>query len=705
MGHNHSHGHDHDHAHTKAGAHKHAAHSAPLDEGVTTQLHVSDAACCSHHEVKIERWIVVYLVGGVLVFTTTLSKLLGLLPDSIAEIPAAIGALLLGAPLFMAAVKELSRGRPTNSTLAALAIIAALAIGEYQTAGFLAFILLVADQIVRRTAWGAQRAIEQLIKLTPDTARLVENGQERDVLASEVAVGQVVRVRPGENLPVDGVVISGRSTLNQASLTGESAPAEAETGGAVYAGTTNLTGVLDVRVTSVGSDTTIGKVSQLIREAESQKTPRQMLIEQVAAYFVPVAITVAGLVLFFTRDVETAITVLVVVCPSALLLASPTAMVASFAAAARLGILIKQTSTLEAASHIDTVVLDKTGTLTTGVFAVSRLAPATGVDGAELLLAAATGERQSNHPLARSIVLTAEQARVAPEEVTHYEEVHGRGVKARTASGEILVGRANWLREIAPQIAGELARVEEKIDGMTGVHVMRAGRYLGAVGLEDKLRPNARGVVERLRELGARSVAIFTGDRAAVAHRVAASVGIEHVEAECLPEEKHERLSAMVAQGRRVLMVGDGINDGPCLATADVGVAMGLSGSDIAANSAGVALMNDDLSRVPFLIELARRTRAVIAQNIVASIVIALIGLGLAASGHLLVWMAALYHFVGDVFVIGNSFRLIRFGEEFADVEQRSGTPQAGAVGGRLGAAKPAPVAPPASLRPARATA
>lgn len=631
-----------------------------------------DALCCSHHEVKIERWILVYLVGGVLVLTTVLSDWFGWIRPDLAQIPAAIGAVMLGAPLVWAAAKELMRGRPTNSTLAALAIIAAMAIGEYTTAGFLAFVLLIADQVVRRTAWGAQRAIEQLVRLTPDTARIVVGGAEREVSMREVEVGMVVRVRPGENLPVDGVVTGGRSTINQASLTGEAAPVEVEKDAPVYAGTTNLTGVIELRVTSVGEDTTIGKVSQLIREAESHRTPRQLLIEQVAAYFVPVAITVAGLVLFFTQNVETAITVLVVVCPSALLLSSPMAMVAAFAAAARLGIMIKQTNYLEAAANIDTVALDKTGTLTTGVFAVSKLAPAAGVDGAELLLAAAEGEQQSNHPLARSIVQTAHQARIHPEKPLQYEEVHGRGVRAKTAHGEVRVGRANWLIELAPEIRPEVAAVEERIEGMTGVHVMRDGRYLGAVGLEDKLRPNAKAVVERLRELGARRVAIFTGDRLAVARRVGAVVGVDLIEAECLPEEKHERLAHMVGQGHRVLMVGDGINDGPCLATADVGVAMGLSGSDIATNSAGVALMNDDLSRVPFLIELARRTRGVIVQNIAASIVIAAIGLVLAATGSLAVWLAAFYHFVGDVFVIGNSFRLIRYGEEFADAEHRA---------------------------------
>ncbi len=626
-------------------------------------------------EHQIERWILVYLMGGVLILATTLTRTLGWASHDVAMIPAAIGALLLGTPLFIEAVRELWTGKPTNATLAALAIIAAMATGNYETAGFLAFILLIADQVVRRTAWGAQRAIEQLVRLTPKKARLIEDGAEREVGIESVEVDMLVRVRPGENLPVDGVVVSGESTLNQASLTGESVPVEVQVDSPVYAGTSNLTGTLDVRVTGVGAESTIGKVTQLIGEAESSRTPRQLLIEQVAAYFVPVAITVAGLVWYFhsqsadevvaAKATITAITVLVVLCPSALLLSSPTAMVAAFAAAARLGIMIKQTQYLEAASHIDTVILDKTGTLTTGVFAVSRLSPAEGVEGADLLQGAADAEQQSNHPLARSIMRTAEDARLQPAAVESFEESHGRGVRAKTTHGEVLAGRAAWLQEINPNIASQVTLVEEKLEGMTGVHVMRDGKYLGAVGLADSLRPNAKGVVQRLRDLGVQRVVILTGDRLEVAKRIGKTVGVDVVEAECLPEEKHEIVREMVDQGRRVLMVGDGINDGPSLAVADVGVAMGLSGSDIATNSAGVALVNDDLSRIPFLIELARKTRVAVGQNLVASTVIAGIGLSLAATGSLGLVFAAFYHVVGDVFVIGNSFRLIRFGEAF----------------------------------------
>lgn len=638
---------------------------------------------CSHGDTS-ERSLVLYFIGGILLIATRAADWMGVTDPLIAQIPAVIAAGLLSFSLLVQAWKEIRRGAASSSTLAAIAIIAAIAATKYETAGWLAFILLVADAVLNRTAFGARRAIEDLIALTPDTARIVVDGVAQDVRLGEVKVGDIVRVRPGENLPVDGLVMTGRTMINQASLTGEAAPVEVEEGDEVYAGTTNLTGALDMRATLVGGDTTIGKVSQLIREAEEIRSPRQALIEQVARFFVPVALSIGGVVWFVmsqnpeTRDdaTLTAITVLIVCCPAALLLSSPSATVAAFASAARLGVLIKEVHYLEAAASIDAVVMDKTGTITTGRFEVSRLVPAEGVEGAELLQAAANGEQHSNHPLAQSILRTAHQAKIEPDGTNDYEEIHGRGVRARTGMGELCVGRATWLREIAPGTTDDIAAVEQKIEGITGVHVMRDGKYLGAVGLEDKVKPGTTSVISHLRDLGVRTIAIFTGDRLGVARRVGQAVGVDAIEAECLPEEKHEQIKQMVAQGYRTMMVGDGINDGPSLAAADVGVAMGLSGSDIATNSAGIALMTDDLNRIPFLMELARKTRVIIAQNIAASIVIVLIGLVMASTGMLEVWEAGLYHFAGEIFVFANSFRLFRFGENFTESEEAAKTAQ-----------------------------
>lgn len=652
----------------------HAVHDLP-----PAQRHSEGA----EHERQIEKWIVAYLVGGLLVFVSSIAKGLHITSAEIATMPAFVGAILLWLGLLRFAIEELRKGIPASSCLAALAVLGAIAIEKYEIAGYVAFFLLLFDLGLRRTAWGAKRAIEELVGLTPNIARVVRDSQEHEVDLSEIRIGDVVRVRAGENLPVDGTIISGESTINQASLTGEALPVEVEPGSDVYAGTTNLTGNLDLRTTSVGGDTTIGKVASLIREAESARTPRQLLIELVARYFVPVALVVAALVWWFTKDIETAITVLVVSAPVGLLIASPTAMMAAFAAAARLGIMIKQTNYLESAAEIDTLVFDKTGTLTTGVFAVSRLAPAEGIDGADLLRAAANAEQHSNHPLARSIMETARQARIKTESDGRHEEVHGKGVRAQTSEGEILAGRASWLLEVSPQMKAQVQTVETHIEGMTGVHVMRDGTYLGAVGLEDKLRYNAKHVMERTRDLGARSIVLLTGDRFAVAKRVGITVGVDQIFAERLPEEKHELILEMARKGNHILMVGDGINDGPSLAAADVGVAMGLSGSDIATNSAGIALMTDDIGRIPFLVQLARKTRTIIAQNIVGSVLIALVGLLLAATGNITLLVAAFYYPAGAIYVIANSFRLVRFAEDFSATETPHPTSQAARTAAR----------------------
>jgi heavy metal translocating P-type ATPase len=639
--------------------------------------------CCGHLDAEqTERNILLYLAGAVLLIAAFVGRTIfpSVIDERVVSALAFVAAIGLGGVMIWSAWKELTKGRASTASLASLAIIASIAIGEYETAGWLALILLVADQFLRRTSISAQRVIADLVSLTPDVARVVRDGQEMEVRLADVRMGDVVRVRPGENLSVDGVIISGRTTLDQASLTGEAAPHEATINDDVYAGTTNLTGIIDLRVTKLGSETTIGKVTELIAAAERTKTARQLLIEQVASFYVPVAISLAFLAWFLTNDITRAINVLIVACPGALLLASPTAMVAAFAAAARLGVMIKQPTYLESAADVDTVVFDKTGTLTTGKFSVSRLAPNAGVDAGELLATAAAAEQHSNHPLAKSIMTTAGAARVSVPSSTDYEEIHGRGVKARVQEATLFVGRATWLIEMFPQLKGDVDAVAGKIEGMTGVHVARqrdgqGPQYLGVVGLEDKVRPNVKAVMDKLREIGVKKLGILTGDRLSVAERVGRTVGVDSVEAECLPEDKHAELKGLAAANRKTLMVGDGINDGAALAEADVGVAMRLSGSDIAANSAGVALMNDDLSRIPFLLELGRRNRAVITQNIVIAVVVALVGLALATTGNLDTVGALFFHFVGDVLVIANSFRLFRFGEAYSLATEQTDAP------------------------------
>ena len=644
----------------------------------TAPLNAPELSSESEAEAKIERRFVIFLGAAIALACSVVGDWLNLVGEQVAAVPAGLAALVLGFFLLTPAWREISRGEFGSRCLVVIAVGGALALERYIEAGLLAFILNISNEVVERTASGARRAIEALVGLTPDTARVVdEDGEEREVQITDVTLGQIVRVRPGENLPVDGRIVKGQTEINQASLTGEAIPVSVQSGSDVYAGTTNLSGVIELEVTQVGEDTTIGKVTQRIREAESTKTQRQQIIEQVARFFVPIAIGVAFIVFMLSANnpqtqedaFASALAVLVVAVPAALLLASPTAMVAAFGAAARLGILVKSTAFLEAAASVNTIIMDKTGTITTGTFEVTKLVPAEGVQGADLLKAAATAERNSNHPLAQSIVRTADKARVPVETPSEFQELHGKGVRATTQDGELHVGRSSWLKELKPAEADAIETVESKIEGISGVHVMRDGRYMGVVGLEDRVRTNTKGVLQRLRELGARHIAIFTGDRLGVAKRVGVSVGVDAIEAECLPEEKYELVRDLVDRGYRVMMVGDGINDGPSLAEADVGVAMGLSGSDIAANSAGVALMNDDLSRIPFFIELARKTKSIILQNIIASILFVIGGLIIASTGFLNLTFAGVYQILPVLFVMFNSFRLFRFGESFAAIE------------------------------------
>jgi heavy metal translocating P-type ATPase len=655
--------------------------SARRDEMEPSTLEAPELDAQSQQEAKIEWKIVVFLIGAIVLACSVTADLTNMVSEEVAAVPAGLAALLLGGFLLPPAWREIKRGEFGSRCLVVIAVGGALALERYFEAGLLAFILNISNEIVERTASGARRAIEALVGLTPDTARVVdEDGQEKEVQITDVTLGQVVRVRPGENLPVDGRIVKGQSEINQASLTGEAIPVSVQTGSEVYAGTTNLSGIIELEVTQVGEDTTIGKVTQLIREAESTKTQRQQIIEQVARFFVPIAIGVAFIVFMLSANNQqtqqdafaSALAVLVVAVPAALLLASPTAMVAAFGAAARLGILVKSTGFLEAAASVNTIIMDKTGTITTGTFEVTKLVPAEGVQGADLLKAAATAERNSNHPLAQSIVRTADKARVPLETPSEFQELHGKGVRALTTLGELHVGRSSWLKELKPGQAKDIEAIEAKIEGISGVHVMRDGRYMGVVGLEDRVRKNTKNVLQRLRELGARHIAIFTGDRLSVAKRVGVAVGVDAIEAECLPEEKYQLVRDLVDRGYRVMMVGDGINDGPSLAEADVGVAMGLSGSDIAANSAGVALMNDDLSRIPFFIELARKTKAIILQNIIASILFVIVGLVIASTGFINLTVAGLYQILPVLFVMFNSFRLFRFGESFAAIEGES---------------------------------
>jgi Cd2+/Zn2+-exporting ATPase len=552
----------------------------------------------------------------------------------------------------------------TINELVGIAVLAAFASGDYKTAGVVAFFMLTGEIIETRTAEGARRSIESLIKLTPTKARrLIATGEE-EVAAKDLAVGDVIRIRPGDNVAADGVIVTGQGSFNQATITGESLPVDKKPGDDVFAGTQNLTGVLEIRVSRAGQDTTLGKVRELILAAEKTKLPIMRIIDQYMGFYTPLVLVIGALVWAFTHDLSRVISVLVVSCPCAFILATPTAMVAALSAAARLGILIKNVSDIELAAKINAFVFDKTGTLTTGKLAVSRLAPLGETVPAELLRVAASAEKYSNHPTAKALAQLSEEAGVPLSEPKNFAETAGRGIKADVDGKAILVGRAQWLKDNGVTEDFLKAVDLNETEGFSLLFVARGGKCIGWVGLQDQTREEAKESLAELKQNGVRRIAMISGDRQPVAARVAREIGCEEVVGDCLPQNKVEFVRAMKVKGYRVAVVGDGVNDAPALAAGDIGIAMGAAGSEVAIHSATIALMNNDLRRLPFLVKLSRNTRTVINQNFLFGVMFIIGGLSLASFGYLNPIVAAIMHNVGSLIVIFNSARLVRKGEE-----------------------------------------
>jgi len=634
--------------------------------------HVEGANCafCSNdgggspaHSRSIGR-LGLAMVGGIFVLNSYLLEWLQ--PDQplSSDLSAAIGSIILAFPIFLETIRDLTKGKIQMNELVAIAVLASFAGGNFKSAGIICFFLMVAIIIESRTASGAQRSIEDLIKLTPRSARKISEGKEIEVDAISLQVGDVIRVRPGENFPVDGVIASGSSAVNQSSITGESLPVDKENGDEVFAGTQNLTSVLDVKVSKVGEDTTLGKVKAMIMAAERSKPPIVRLIDLYAGYYTPTILMIAGLTWWFGGgDMNSVIAVLVASCPCALVLAAPSAVVAALAAASRLGILIKDVSYLETASKIRSVVFDKTGTLTEGDLSVAKLAPVDGVKPAELLRIAYSLEANSNHPAAKAVCRLAAEAELKAGKIDLFEEAHGKGVSAKLDGRPCLVGRGAWLKSKGVSLTSTHEPSEEESLGMSIVFVAKEGKAIGWIGLRDTLRKEAKDAIAGLRKEGIRQCSMVTGDRASVAEKVGRSLEMDEVRSECLPDDKVEFVKN-VKKSYTVAVVGDGINDAPALAAGDLGIAMGAIGSDIAINSASIALMTNDLRRIPMLVKLARRSNSVVNQNLFFGMVFVIAGVSFSVFGYLNPIAAAILHASSTLVIIFNSARLVRTGEE-----------------------------------------
>jgi len=604
------------------------------------------------------------LLGGTLLLNSLIAEYIFHFDTDRSDLMALIGAILLGAPIIRHALSSLIRGHSHMDELVALAILAAFAVKDYRVAGAVGFFMLLAELIETRTALGARASIESLIRITPTRAHLItDEGTETELEAHLLKPGQIIRVRPGDNIPADGKVISGQSSVNQATITGESIPVDKNVDDQVFAGTSNLTGALEVEVATAGKDTTLGKVQSLIMQAEQTKIPIMRIIDQYVKWYTPTILMVAGLIFAFT-NITNAISALIIACPCALILATPTAMVAALSCAARLGILVKNVADLEAAGRLTAIIFDKTGTLTTGQLAVTKLTPVEGVDPAAMLRAAASAEQYSKHPAARALVEVAKKARLTLVKPEDFKETSGRGVSGSVDGKAVLVGRDSWLKEKGIDMSSLESEKLAPPEGISLLYVAQGGRCIGWVGMEDRTRAEARKAVTDLAQAGLKRLVMVTGDRLAVAKRVAAEMGCSEVKAQCLPHEKLQLVRQLQQDGHRVAVVGDGVNDAPALAAGDLGVAMGAAGSDVAINSASIALMNNDLNRLSFLIHLSRTTRKVVMQNLGFGILFIIIGIIFSSQGWLTPVPAVMLHLVSSLIIVFNSARLVRLGED-----------------------------------------
>ena len=626
--------------------------------------HDDDCGCGHDHEHSVVHlWQTI--AGVVFVLNAYVVDWIFQSGTTVSSASAMIGAIILGYPIIVTAVKDLRRGRLSINELVAIAVLAAFASENYKTAGIVAFFMLIGEIIETRTAEGARDSIESLIKLTPTKARRIKSdGSEEEVAASQLSVDDVIRIRPGDNIAADGLIVNGQGSFNQATITGESLPVDKKSGDEVFAGTQNLTGVLEIKVSRAGTDTTLGRVRELIIAAEKTKLPIQKIVDQYMGFYTPLVLVIGALVWAFTHDLSRVIAVFVVSCPCAFILATPTAMVAALSAAARLGILIKNVADIELAAKINAFVFDKTGTLTTGQLAVSRLAPIGETKPAELLLLAASAEKYSNHPTAKALANLAGEAGVPLAEPKDFAETAGRGVKAEINGAKILVGRAQWLKDNGIDASFEKSVDLNETEGWSLIFVAQNGRCVGWVGMQDQTRAEAKEALAELKEAGVRRIAMISGDRQVVATRVANEIGCEEAKGDCLPQNKVEFVRAMKLKGYKVAVIGDGVNDAPALAAGDIGIAMGAAGSEVAIHSATIALMNNDLRRLPFLVKLSRSTRAVINQNFAFGVCFIIVGLSASAFGYIGPITAAILHVIGTLIVIFNSARLVRKGEE-----------------------------------------
>ena len=595
------------------------------------------------------------LVGGAfLILSFVLPKLgIRLLID-----PAWLTVVISGIPLLYLALWRVvynpGISKISSALLIVIAMFGAIGIGDLFAAGEVVFIMAFGALLEEMTTNRAKKGLKNLISLAPVQGRKLENGKELMIPAEKISRDDILRVLPGETIPVDGIIIEGETSVDQSIMTGESLPVDKGVKDEVFCGTLNRFGAIDIKATNVGQDSSLQKLIRMVQEAENKQAPMQRIADKFASWLVPVALMIAIVTGFTTGNIVRAVTVLVVFCPCALVLATPTAIMAAIGQATKHGVIIKSGEALEKMGKVDTITFDKTGTLTYGKLQVSDVISFNDKpDNEYILLMAASAEAKSEHPLGKAIVndVISKKMNIIPSSA--FKMTTGKGIEAVVADKKMLCGNEKFLMENGIEINKSASDTIEKLhmEGKAAILVAQEGICIGIIALSDVLRPEAKAVVEKLSKLGTKSV-LLTGDNKRTAEYFAAKAGISEVYAELLPDKKVETIQNLQSAAGKVCMIGDGVNDAPALKIAEVGVAMGNMGSDIAVDAADIALMSDDISKVPYLKRLSNATVKTIKLSITMSMLINFVAILLSVTGILNPTTGALVHNAGSCFVV-----------------------------------------------------
>ena len=572
--------------------------------------------------------------------------------------PAWITIVISGIPLLYLAIWRIIHNpgisKISSALLICIAMFAAIAIGDLFAAGEVVFIMAIGALLEEATTNRAKKGLKKLISLAPTKGRRLKDGKEEMIPAEEIQQGDILRILPGETIPVDGTIISGETSVDQSIMTGESLPVDKGVGEEVFCGTINRFGSIDISATKVEENSSLQKLIRMVQDAENKQAPMQRIADRVASWLVPVALLIAILAYVFSGNIVTAVTVLVVFCPCALVLATPTAIMAAIGQATKHGVIIKSGEALEKMGKVDTIAFDKTGTLTYGRLDVSDMISFDeSISETDLLSLAASAEAKSEHPLGKAIVAYAKAKEVPLAESTAFRMTTGKGIFAEVDNRNLLCGNEKFLTENGISIDNQVQSALEQLrtQGKASILVAEGQKCIGVIALSDVLRPEAKDMVSRLSDMHTRTV-LLTGDHQKTADYFAQQVGISEVRAELLPEEKVQSIEKLQAENHKVCMIGDGVNDAPALKTADVSVAMGSMGSDIAVDAAEVALMSDDISKIPYLKWLSNATVKTIKVSITLSMCINFAAIVLSLMEVLTPTTGALVHNAGSCFVV-----------------------------------------------------